>query len=172
MRSARRNTTGDPDRAKHLERNRIAASRCRERKKREHKQIERRLSDETEKKELLLAQLNCLKEEVWDLKNSIFQHAECEDHQINLQLAKMTQTVLNNQPMQEPSMSPTFSNWSYSDESVAVDGANNSMIDTGAYPGCDWTLLPKVTDDLVPYDANEANYSVFDNFIDAENLYT
>ena len=74
--------------------------------------------------------------------------------------------------MQEPSMSPTFSDGSYPDESVAVDDANNNMIDPGAYPGCDWTVLPKVTDDLVPYDANGANYSIFENFIDAENLYT
>ncbi|KAJ5747880.1 uncharacterized protein N7511_009576 [Penicillium nucicola] len=171
MRSAR-NSAG-PDRAKHLERNRIAANKCRERKKREHKQIERRLSDETEKKELLLAQLNCLKEEVWDLKNIIFQHAECKDHQINLQLARMTQTVLDNQPMQESSMSPTFSNGSYSDESVAVDDAtnhNHTMIDPGALPGGDWTVLPKVADDLVPFD--NGNDSIFENFIDAENLYT
>jgi hypothetical protein len=172
MRSARRNTSIGPDRAKHLERNRIAANKCRERKKREHKQIERRLSDETEKKELLLAQLNVLKEEVWDLKNIIFQHAQCKDHQINLQLARMTQTVLDNQPMQESSMSPTFSNGSYSDESVAVDDANNNMIDPGAYPGGDWTVLPTVADDLVPYDANGSNDSIFENFIDAENLYT
>ncbi|KAJ5308972.1 hypothetical protein PENANT_c020G10286 [Penicillium antarcticum] len=172
MRSARNSAVG-PDRAKHLERNRIAANKCRERKKREHKQIERRLSDETEKKELLLAQLNCLKEEVWDLKNIIFQHAECKDHQINLQLARMTQTVLENQPMQECSMSPTFSNGSYSDESVTVDEVNhNNLIDPRAYPGGDWTVLPKVADDLVPYDANTTNDSIFENFIDAENLCT
>ncbi|KAJ5346843.1 uncharacterized protein N7506_000096 [Penicillium brevicompactum] len=172
MGTARRNTSVAQSGAKHLERNRIAASRCRERKKREYEQIERRLSDETEKKELLLAQLNCLKEEVWDLKNIIFQHAECEDHRINVQLAKMTQTVLNNQSMQEPSISPTSSNGSYSDESVAVNDVNNNIIDPGAYLGCDWTVLPKVTDDLVPYDVNGANYSIFENFINAENLYT
>jgi hypothetical protein len=34
--------------------------------KREHKKIERRFTDETQKKDTLLAQLNCLREEVWD----------------------------------------------------------------------------------------------------------
>jgi hypothetical protein len=88
----------------------------------------------------------------------------------------MTQSVLENQPMHESSMSPTFSNGSYSDESVAMDEAINNnkinnLIDPGAYPGGDWAVLPKVADELVPYDAN-GNDSIFENFIDADNLYT
>ncbi|CAG7991882.1 unnamed protein product [Penicillium olsonii] len=120
-----------PERARHLERNRIAANKCRERKKREHKLIERRLSDETEKKEILLAQLNCLREEVWGLKNIIFQHAECEDHQINSQLARMTQSVLKNveispeasQPelSNEASTSPTSQTWSEEDHALKLE---------------------------------------------------
>jgi len=165
-----------PERAKHLERNRIAANKCRERKKREHKQIERRLSDETEKKEALLAQLNCLREEVWDLKNIIFQHAECEDHQINIQLARMTQTVLDSQSVSnmtvpDMSLSPTASTKTWSDESVADEGNMNNMIDPDVYNQNDWTMLPKVANDMV-YDPNGLTDSLFDNFIDADNLYT
>ncbi|KAJ5788292.1 transcriptional regulator family: bZIP [Penicillium paradoxum] len=156
-----------PKRAKHLERNRIAANKCRERKKREHKQIERRLSDEAEKKDLLLAQLNCLREEVWDLKNIIFQHAECEDHQINLQLAKMTQTVLDCQPDLNTGSSPTFSSGTWSDESVADE---TNIIGPGANTGSDWTVLPKAANDLVPYEPTGFTESLFENYI-ADNLY-
>lgn len=154
-----------PERAKHLERNRIAANKCRERKKREHKQIERRLSDETEKKDMLLAQLNCLREEVWDLKNIIFQHAECEDHQINLQLAKMTQTVLDCPPILDTRPSPV-STGTWSDDSVADE---TNIIGSGAC-GNDWTVLPQAND-LVPDEPNGLGDSLFDNFIDADTLY-
>lgn len=68
----RRSSVSESERTKIRERNRIAADKCRQKKKREHQQIERRLSDEIEKKEILLAQLNCLREEVWDLKNMVF----------------------------------------------------------------------------------------------------
>ncbi|KAJ5253164.1 hypothetical protein N7489_003574 [Penicillium chrysogenum] len=50
-----------PGRAKHLERNRIAANKSREENRREQKQFERRLTDETQKKDILLAQLYCLR---------------------------------------------------------------------------------------------------------------
>ncbi|KAJ5498144.1 hypothetical protein PEX1_075190 [Penicillium expansum] len=167
-----------PGRAKHLERNRVAANKCRERKKREHKQIERRLTDETEKKDILLAQLNCLREEVWDLKNLIFQHAECQDHQINHQLARMTQTVLQGPPNQDPNSSlptrssPTFSTGTWSDESVA-DDANANPIGPGAYNN-DWTVLPAIANDFTPYEPNGNGFtdSLFENFINADNGYT
>jgi hypothetical protein len=171
-------TAVSPERAKHLERNRIAANKCRERKKREHKQIERRLSDETEKKEVLLAQLNCLREEVWDLKNIIFQHAGCEDRQINMQLAKMTQTVfegqsVTNTTVPDMSLSPTASTKTWSDESVDEGNVNMNMnlIDPDAINQNEWTMLPKIANDMV-YDQNGLTDSLFENFIDADNLYT
>ncbi|KAJ5142880.1 uncharacterized protein N7515_001667 [Penicillium bovifimosum] len=166
--SPQRSQNITPERAKHLERNRIAANKCRERKKREHKQIERRLSDEAEKKDLLIAQLNCLREEVWDLKNIIFQHSKCDDQRINAQLAKMTQSILNG-PIDSPSSPDTsspVSTGTWSDESVAED---NGLVATGAY-GSDWTVLPKAANDLV-YEPNGLTDSLFENFIDADSLY-
>ncbi|CAI7639875.1 unnamed protein product [Penicillium discolor] len=146
-----------PGRAKHLERNRVAANKCRERKKREHKQIERRLTDETEKKDILLAQLNCLREEVWGLKNLIFQHAECQDLQINHQLARMTQTVLQSSPNQDP----------------------NSSMSTGVNPvgpgarNNDWAELPAIANDFAPYEPNGfVADSMFEHFINTDNGYT
>ncbi|KAJ5920498.1 hypothetical protein N7516_011356 [Penicillium verrucosum] len=165
-----------PGRAKHLERNRIAANKCRERKKREHKQIERRLTDETEKKDILLAQLNCLREEVWNLKNLIFQHADCQDHQINHQLARMTQTILQSPPNQNSTSSmptgssPTFSTGTYSDGSVADDAGVNP-IGPGAYND-DWTVLPAIANDFSPYESHGfVADSLFENFINADNGY-
>jgi hypothetical protein len=171
-----------PRRAKHLERNRITANKCRERKKREHKKIERRFTDETQKKDTLLAQLNCLREEVWDLKSRIFQHAECHDQQINQQLDIMTQTV---QGFSDPdvhnsslsaSSSRSFSTGTWSDESVS-DGAN--PVETVAYNNDnDWTVLPDIVIEFTPHEPNgyEQNGfltdSIFDNFIDAENGFT
>ncbi|CAG8089152.1 unnamed protein product [Penicillium salamii] len=151
-----------PERARHLERNRIAANKCRERKKREHKLIERRLSDETEKKEILLAQLNVLREEVWDLKNIIFQHAECDDHQINSQLARMTQSVLSHSV---DSTSPTSQTWSEEDANANATG--NELKMEGAFEECDWSLPP--TNDF--YDPILTD-SMFENFIQTDNPYS
>ncbi|KAK9847722.1 hypothetical protein MYU51_018357 [Penicillium brevicompactum] len=167
--------TISPERAKHLERNRIAANKCRERKKRENKQIERRLNEETQKKEDL-SQLNRLREEVWDLKNIIFQHAKCEDHQINAQLRRMSQIILHDQfssnlVVPEMSSSPTASTKTWSDESVADEGnLIINMIDPGAHNQNDWTILPKVTNDVL-YDNDGLADSIFDNFVE-DSLYT
>ena len=172
--SASSSQSVSPRRAKHLERNRVAANKCRERKKSEHKQIERRLTHETEKKDILIAQLNCLREELWDLKNLVFQHAECQDHEINHQLARMTQTVLqtHSNPDVGPSLptgsSPTFSTGTWSDESVA-DNANPTG--PGAYNN-DWTMLPAIPTEFAPYEPNGFTDSMFENFIDTDNGFT
>jgi hypothetical protein len=167
-----------PGRAKHLERNRIAANKCRERKKREHRQIERRFTDETQKKDILLAQLKCLREEVWDLKCRIFQHAECHDQRINQQLARMAQTVLHgpsNPDVHNPSLSASssrsFSAGTWSDESVA-DGAN--PVEPVTYNNNnDWTALPDIAIEFVPYEPNVFLIdSAFEIFIDADNGFT
>lgn len=141
------------ERAKHLERNRIAANKCRERKKRENRQIERRLSDEVDKKEILLAQLHGLQDEVWELKNLIFQHAGCDDHHINRQLSQMTQSVLSG-PIPDLQLSDSPKSWS--DESVE----QGNLIDPGA---SEWALPSVGT-----FDGTE---SFFENFID-DNLCT
>ncbi|KAJ5041855.1 hypothetical protein NUH16_003260 [Penicillium rubens] len=167
-----------PGRAKHLERNRIAANKCRERKKREHKQIERRFTDETQKRDILLAQLNCLREEVWDLKDRIFQHAECHDQRINQQLARMTQNALQgpskpdlHNPSLSASSSRSFSTGTWFDEPVA-DGED--PVGPVAYNNNnDWMALPDIANEFAPYEPNGfLTDSVFENFIDADNGFT
>lgn len=111
-----------PQRAKHLERNRVAANKCRLKKKKEHEQIQCVLNNETAKRDTLLAEVDFLKEEIWHLKNRMFEHAKCDDQQINLQLVRMTQSVLEGNPNALPCPSPTFSVSTCSDGSLVVDG--------------------------------------------------
>jgi hypothetical protein len=84
-----------PERARHLERNRVAANRCRLKKKKEHEQIQGVLENETARRDILLAEVDALKEELWRLKNRVFEHANCDDHQISRQLSKMNQDLLD-----------------------------------------------------------------------------
>lgn len=83
-----------PERARHLERNRVAANKCRLKKKREHEQIQGVLENETARRDILLAEVDVLKEELWCLKNRVFEHANCDDHHISSQLSKMNQDLL------------------------------------------------------------------------------
>jgi hypothetical protein len=88
------------ERARYLERNRLAANRCRLKKKQESENIQRILDRETTKRDTLRAEVNKLREELWRLKNGIFAHARCGDHRINLQLTKMTQNILKSGSLQ------------------------------------------------------------------------
>lgn len=89
-----------PERARYLERNRIAANKCRLKKKQEREEIQRMLQKEMDKRNTLLAEVKKLKEETWRLKNGVFAHAKCGDHRINLQLTKMTQKLLESRSLQ------------------------------------------------------------------------
>lgn len=82
----------DPERARHLERNRVAASKCRFKRKEEHMRLLSTLDSEIAKRKTLLAKVNALKEEIWHIKNRMFEHAGvCGRKQISLQLAVMAQ---------------------------------------------------------------------------------
>lgn len=121
-----------PERARHLERNRIAANKCRIKKKKEHEHIQSILHSETAKRQTLMAEVNVLKEEVWQLKNQMFEHADCDDQRINLQLAMMTQNMLgaNADPAKCPS--PTFSVSTWSDGSVGEGDGDSGGMESGA----------------------------------------
>ena len=146
-----------PERARHLERNRIAANKCRKKKKKEHEQIQSILHVETAKRETLLAQVNVLKEEVWQLKNMMFEHADCADQKINLQLAMMTQNMLgaNIEALKCPS--PTFSASTWSDGSAGDGDGDSSKIESGA--------LQNIADPVPDYQDG-----LFESFIDVPSM--
>lgn len=154
--------TISPERARHLERNRIAANKCRLKKKREHQQIQNVLENETAKRDTLLAEVDFLREEIWHLKNRIFEHAKCDDQQINLQLARMTRNVLDGNPSPLKSQSPTFSVSTWSDGS-AVDAGGGGA---GA-GGIDSSSATMPTDDPVYEGYPEG---IFDSFVDVPNM--
>lgn len=147
-----------PKRAQHLERNRIAANKCRLKKKREQEAIQRTMQDESAKQDALLAEINCLNEELWCLKNKMFQHAGCDD-KIRFYLAGMTQNVLKRSPSTatDTNTSPPLSAVSYSGESL-VPG-DETRAETG-----DIELILRKP---MPGDTYVDN--LFDTFVDAGN---
>jgi hypothetical protein len=98
-----------PERIRHLERNRIAAMRCRTKRNKEHRQVQSVLDSEMVKRKALLEEVNVLKETVWHLKYHLFEHAtKCDDKQISQYLALGAQDWLrsSNAWLQCPSSVP------------------------------------------------------------------
>ncbi|CAI7585782.1 unnamed protein product [Penicillium pancosmium] len=121
-----------PDRVKHLERNRIAANKCRMKKMQEHKGIQSALDVETAKRQELLAEIRVLKEDIWQLKNRVLQHAaKCDDQDINQQWAQMTQNKIETNSATIHCPSPSFSVSTMSDGSMEKHSQNlfDSFVD-------------------------------------------
>lgn len=88
-----------PDRAKRekfLERNRLAASKCRQKKKEHTQQLETRYKEQSDKKETLVAEIARLRHEILGLKNEVLRHAQCGDEPIKLHLAQMVKKITYN----------------------------------------------------------------------------
>jgi hypothetical protein len=87
---------GPPDRAKRakfLERNRLAASKCRQKKKEHTLQLEVSFKEQSDKKENLVAEIARLRSEILGLKNEVLKHAQCGDEPIKLHLAQMVKKI-------------------------------------------------------------------------------
>ncbi|QKX58403.1 uncharacterized protein TRUGW13939_05525 [Talaromyces rugulosus] len=82
-------------REKFLERNRLAASKCRQKKKEHTMQLESRFKEASDKRELLNAEISRLRSEVLGLKNEVLRHAQCGDEPIKLHLAQMVKQIAN-----------------------------------------------------------------------------
>ncbi|KAJ5175238.1 transcriptional regulator family: bZIP [Penicillium canariense] len=124
-------------------------------KKREHEQMKNILETETAKRDFLLSELSQLKNELWYLKNTVFEHANCDDQKIDIQLAKMTQSVLEANSGQLTCPSPTSSASAWS------DGSGLGASDAPGVP----VMMPT-------QDVGYRGYpdSVFDSFIDLPSL--
>ncbi|EPS30650.1 hypothetical protein PDE_05602 [Penicillium oxalicum 114-2] len=136
-----------PERAKHLERNRISANKCRLKKKKEHARMESILHTETRKRDALLSEVGLLKDELWYLKNMIFEHAQCDNPHINHQLAMMTEQVLSKSPSSAASVSPVFTT------KTKLDGALFEAVEHDKLPSksvpplsCDTSHEPGLSD--------------------------
>ncbi|KAJ6102748.1 Basic leucine zipper (bZIP) transcription factor atfB [Penicillium sp. IBT 16267x] len=80
-------------RAKFLERNRLAASKCRQKKKEHTQVLEVRYKEQSEKRERLVGEIARLRSEILCLKNEVLKHAQCGDESIKLHLAQMVKKI-------------------------------------------------------------------------------
>ncbi|KAJ5457829.1 hypothetical protein N7475_009217 [Penicillium sp. IBT 31633x] len=89
-------------RAKFLERNRLAASKCRQKKKEHTQKLEYDYKEQSDKKEQLVAEISRLRSEVLGLKNEVLKHAQCGDEPIKLHLARMVKRITDNKDVPQP----------------------------------------------------------------------
>lgn len=80
-------------RAKFLERNRLAASKCRQKKKEHTQLLEQRYKEQSDMKENLQREVQKLKAQVLSLKNELLCHAQCNDEAIKLHLTQMVKDI-------------------------------------------------------------------------------
>ncbi|KAI9370182.1 hypothetical protein BJX61DRAFT_535849 [Aspergillus egyptiacus] len=76
-------------REKHLERNRAAASKSRQKKKRETDQLKNRFQEVSRRKRLLEEEIKSLHSNLLYLKDQILMHSRCDDEAIHLYLSRM-----------------------------------------------------------------------------------
>jgi hypothetical protein len=83
-------------REKFLERNRVAASKCRQKKKEHTMLLESRYKEQSNKKEQLASEIARLRSELLGLKNEVLKHAQCGDEPIKMHLAQMVKKITYN----------------------------------------------------------------------------
>ncbi|KAJ5782412.1 hypothetical protein N7457_004186 [Penicillium paradoxum] len=93
-------------RAKFLERNRLAASKCRQKKKEHTQKLEFDYKEQSDKKEQLMAEISRLRSEVLGLKNEVLKHAQCGDEPIKLHLAQMVKRITDKDGSQNQTAMP------------------------------------------------------------------
>lgn len=97
-------------REKFLERNRLAASKCRQKKKEHTKLLETRFREVSNKKGELESEIEHLRSEVLNLKNEMLRHAQCGDEAIKIHLAQMVRLITSkdtpNRDLVSPMRSP------------------------------------------------------------------
>lgn len=106
-----------------LERNRLAASRCRQKKKEGTQRLEMRFREQAQKKRQLEGDITGLRSEVLGLKNEILRHALYDDGRVGRHLAQMMQEITQGEPATVGASSlSSFPGDSISAESYADDG--------------------------------------------------
>lgn len=115
------------ERARQLEKNRVAANKCRMKRKKEHHQIQNTLDFEFGKHQKLKSEVDVLREQIWNLKNEAFIHSQCGDGQFNHQLQHMTHNALHDPREYSQYSSPTFSISSQSSVTAEETTTDNSM---------------------------------------------
>ncbi|RAL10930.1 bZIP transcription factor [Aspergillus homomorphus CBS 101889] len=95
-------SSGSPDRdrdmeqqkrERFLERNRVAANKCRRKKKEHTRQLESRCMDVTQANSALESEVGQLRSQILELKNELLKHSNCDDPAIKAHLARMVASL-------------------------------------------------------------------------------
>lgn len=89
---------GDEKREKFLERNRVAASKCRQKKKNWTTNLEQRARDLTNERQILATHVAMLRNELLELKCKCLEHTDCECEQIRQYLKNTISALKPAQP--------------------------------------------------------------------------
>ncbi|KAL4993568.1 hypothetical protein BDV10DRAFT_22577 [Aspergillus recurvatus] len=87
------NQADSEKRAKHLERNRAAASKSRWKKKRETDQLRKQFEEASQRKSGLEVEIKELRTQLLSLKDQILLHSRCDDEAIHLYLGRVVKQV-------------------------------------------------------------------------------
>lgn len=82
-------------RAKHLERNRAAASKSRQKQKRKTDQLQNRFQEVSRRRSSLDSEVKTLHSQLLFLKDQMLMHSRCEDEAIHLYLSRMVKQATN-----------------------------------------------------------------------------
>ncbi|KAL4748773.1 hypothetical protein BDW72DRAFT_147156 [Aspergillus terricola var. indicus] len=109
--------TGDAEkRAKHLERNRAAASKSRQKKKRETDQLRTRFQEVSRRKSTLEIEIKELHSQLLSLKDQILMHSRCDDEAIHLYLGRMVKQATKHDSISSTSSGTSASSREQDDE--------------------------------------------------------
>ncbi|KAL4756504.1 bZIP transcription factor [Aspergillus foveolatus] len=109
--------TGDAEkRAKHLERNRAAASKSRQKKKRETDQLRTRFQEVSRRKSTLEIEIKELHSQLLSLKDQILMHSRCDDEAIHLYLGRMVKQATKHDSISSASSGTSASSREQDDE--------------------------------------------------------
>ncbi|KAL4735402.1 hypothetical protein BDV11DRAFT_34606 [Aspergillus similis] len=109
--------TGDAEkRAKHLERNRAAASKSRQKKKHETDQLRTRFQEVSRRKSTLEIEIKELHSQLLSLKDQILMHSRCDDEAIHLYLGRMVKQATKHDSISSTSSGTSASSREQDDE--------------------------------------------------------
>lgn len=128
---------GDTDkRAKHLERNRAAASKSRQKKKRETDQLRSRLQEVSRRRSGLEDEIKTLRSQLLSLKDQILMHSRCEDKTIHLYLGRMVEKATKHDSTSSASTGEPDNKYtcSHGQDSGSVSRSQDAVADFQGHP--------------------------------------
>ncbi|KAI9932443.1 hypothetical protein ASPWEDRAFT_33353 [Aspergillus wentii DTO 134E9] len=128
-------------REKYLERNRVAANKCRQKKKQQRNSLEARLKTQSESNQKLVAEIGSMRSIILTLKNEVLEHSQCNDERLKHYVSFMERSIANTVPAGQRSRSESSTSSSKSRET------SNAGIPQGLLPLSDSTFLRSAGDE-------------------------